>query len=456
MTVNANDAIEKYVISGAGPYAFSFRIFSASDLTVCAVNASGVATPLVLNTHYFVPLTSVNRMSGGHLTLSTGPTGATTVYAGQTLDIRSNVPNSQPINVRNTRLLAEALEDGYDNLARQIQDLRRIVSLSLRLPDYDVTFASALPNSSARANSYLITDASGNFGLSLIPPAGNEGSIPAAADTGTVNGIVCSRSGYALTSLAMIWVRVLNTTTSTTPTLNVQGTGAKTIVNPDGSALLVGALVAGGTYCFTYDGTNYQLISATQKSVDAATTTANSALALANTSMQQGLTTIPVLAAAMQAATTNGAAPGIVETTTNRVLYRTLDFDQTTQEFAGFTIPMPKNWNEGTVTFQPLWTFATSAGGVVWALQAVAVSDDDTLDVAFGTEQTSTDVSITAGDLHVGPTSAAITIAGTPAVNDLVAFRVKRVPADANDNLLADARLIGIRLFFTTNASNDA
>lgn len=171
--------------------------------------------------------------------------------------------------------------------------------------------------------------------------------------------------------------------------------------------------------------------------------------------MKQGLATIPVLAAAMQAATTNGAASGTVETATNKVLYRTLDFDTTTQEFAGFVIPMPKSWNNGTVTFQPIWTFASSSGGVVWALQGVACSDDDAGDVAYGTEQTSTDTALTAGDVHVGPTSAAITIAGTPATGDLIFFRVKRVPADGSDTLGADARLIAIRLFFTQNAADD-
>lgn len=171
--------------------------------------------------------------------------------------------------------------------------------------------------------------------------------------------------------------------------------------------------------------------------------------------MKQGLVTIPVLAAAMQPATTNGAAAGVVETATNKVLYKTLDFDQTTQEFAGFAIPMPKSWNDGTITFQPIWTFASSSGGVVWALQAVACSDGDAGDVAYGTEQTSTDTALTAGQVHIGPTSAAITIAGTPATNDLIFFRVKRNPADGSDTLAADARLLGIRIFFTQNLADD-
>lgn len=165
---------------------------------------------------------------------------------------------------------------------------------------------------------------------------------------------------------------------------------------------------------------------------------------------------IPLLASGMQPATTNGAAAGVTETATNKVLYRTLDFDATTQEFAGFVLPMPKSWNEGAVTFRALWTAASGSGGVAWALQGTAFSDDDALDTAYGTEQVVTDTLLSAGDLHRTAESTAITIAGSPAASDLVAFRVKRVPANVSDTLGVDAKLIGIELFITTDAGTDA
>ena len=165
---------------------------------------------------------------------------------------------------------------------------------------------------------------------------------------------------------------------------------------------------------------------------------------------------IPIIAASMQPATTIGAAPGTVETATNKVLYRTLDFDTTTQEFAGFVLPMPKSWDEGAVTFRARWTAASGSGGVAWALQGLAVSDADVIDQAYGTEQVVTDTLLSAGDMHATPESAAITIAGTPAEGDVVMFRVKRVPANASDTLGVDARLIAIDLFITTNAGTDA
>ena len=137
-------------------------------------------------------------------------------------------------------------------------------------------------------------------------------------------------------------------------------------------------------------------------------------------------------------------------------MYRTLDFDTTTQESAQFLIPMPKGWNESTVTFQACWTAASGSGGVAWDLAGVAFSDDDALDTAFGTAQQVTDTLLSAGDAHWTSESSAITIAGSPAANDLVIFRVRRVPADASDTLGVDAKLIAIRLFITTDAANDA
>lgn len=171
---------------------------------------------------------------------------------------------------------------------------------------------------------------------------------------------------------------------------------------------------------------------------------------------KQGLQTVWIPAAAMTARTTNGAAAGTVETSSNKVMRKSLDFDTSTQEFAQFVIRFPKNYNLSTVTFAPYWTAASGSGGVTWGLAAVALSDDDASDTAFGTAQTSADTLITAADIHVGPTSSAITIAGTPAAADWVCFQVNRTVGDANDALGVDACLLGVALFFTTNAADDA
>jgi hypothetical protein len=164
---------------------------------------------------------------------------------------------------------------------------------------------------------------------------------------------------------------------------------------------------------------------------------------------------IPIPASAMVANTTNGAVATVTETTTHDVMLSTFNFDQTTQEGVQFSFPAPKSWNESTVTFQPIWTADSGAGGVVWSLRGLALSNDDAADTAWGTEQTSSDTLLATGDIHVGPESAAITLGGTPAEGDMLFFQVRRNPADGGDTLNADARLLGVRLILTTTAPTD-
>jgi hypothetical protein len=169
--------------------------------------------------------------------------------------------------------------------------------------------------------------------------------------------------------------------------------------------------------------------------------------------MLQGVHTIPVLAAAMFGRTTNGAAAGLTELATNDVMLASKDFDQTTAEGAQFYVPMPKSWNEGTVTAQFGWTAASGAGTVIWSISASAFSDDDAMDAAFGSAQTATDTLITANDMHISPVTSAITVGGTPAESDFVIFQITR---DISDTLNADAKLIWCKVFITYSAGNDA
>ena len=167
-----------------------------------------------------------------------------------------------------------------------------------------------------------------------------------------------------------------------------------------------------------------------------------------------------VPATAMRPASTNGcAAITDVETTATRPDMQVLDFDSSTQEYAQFSVAMPKSWNEGTVTAQFYWTHATAVStDVIWGIQGLCVSDNDTIDTTYGTAQTVTDTfHNTAEDLAVTAATSAITLAGTPAAGDLAFFQVYR-DADAGGDTTnsTDARLIGVKINYTTNATNDA
>lgn len=135
------------------------------------------------------------------------------------------------------------------------------------------------------------------------------------------------------------------------------------------------------------------------------------------------------------------------EYTTNDQDLQSLDFDQTTQEHAQFTIIMPDDWNAGTITYKAWWTAAagTAAQTVEWNLQARAYANDDAIDGAWGTAIEVSDALIATADIHVTSESAALTIANTPLAGELVQFRVFR---DIADTLAADAKLLGIKLYY--------
>ena len=180
---------------------------------------------------------------------------------------------------------------------------------------------------------------------------------------------------------------------------------------------------------------------------------------VASAYVAQGTHTIWVPAAAMRPTSSNGcAAITDVETTAGRPDMQVLDFDASSDEHAQFQISFPKSWNEGTVTFAVYWTTtATDTDGVAWGLQGVAVSDNDTIDVAYGTGVVVTDDALGAAeDLMVTATSGAVTIAGSPAVGDICYFRIYRDVSDGNDDMTEDARLIGCKIFYTIDAKDDS
>lgn len=168
MTVQTNDTLDRDVISGTGPYPFSFRIFADTDLSVTALE-SGEVDPatLMLDTDYTV--SGVNSVSGGSITLTA--TAATT-YSGFTLDIRSNVPRTQPTSIKNQGSFLPVIhETAFDRLSRQIQDIYRQLRQAFRYPD-NVDIDAAMSNRSSWLSRYLFVNASGE-----IEPASNIVSV---------------------------------------------------------------------------------------------------------------------------------------------------------------------------------------------------------------------------------------------------------------------------------------
>ena len=169
-----------------------------------------------------------------------------------------------------------------------------------------------------------------------------------------------------------------------------------------------------------------------------------------------GLQTIYVPATAMYPTTTSGCGGLSQVELSNGPELRCLDFDASSDENAQFTVCFPKSWNEGTITFQAFWTVTgTDDGTVAWGLSGVSIADDASVNTAFGTNVVATAKAFsgTSNDMTVSAASGAVTVASA-AVDTQTYFQVMRdVSADSQ---AGDARLLGIKLFFTTDAKNDA
>jgi hypothetical protein len=182
-------------------------------------------------------------------------------------------------------------------------------------------------------------------------------------------------------------------------------------------------------------------------------------LPLFKTYLGTALRSFFVPAAAIRPSVSGGcAALALIATSANQPDISSLDFDATTAEYAQFWVQMPKNWNEGTVQAAFVWSHAstTTNFGVKWGCQAVAISDGDAIAAAYGTAQEIADTGGATNTVYVSAKTPAITIAGSPQPEDWVAFRVYRLPSDSLDTLAVDARLMGVKVYYSTNTTDEA
>ena len=161
--------------------------------------------------------------------------------------------------------------------------------------------------------------------------------------------------------------------------------------------------------------------------------------------------TIYIDAGAMVPCTTNGALQSTHEHPTNDIDIDHYAFDPgVTEERVQWKLAMPENWNRGTLKAKFYWSSATGSTAddtVEWGIKAGALSDSDAIDAALGTAQVISDILLADNgvDLQISGATPAITIGGTPALNDLILFEVYR-NTDGVDDLAEDAWLMGVLL----------
>ena len=169
-----------------------------------------------------------------------------------------------------------------------------------------------------------------------------------------------------------------------------------------------------------------------------------------------GKQTMWIPAPAMYANTTNGAELVQTELTAGNPELKAFAFDPSTAEKVQCNVSFPKNWNEGTVTFQSFWSASgTDTGTGGFTLAGVSIASDVDYDTSFGTAVANTALAAsgTQDDLMVNVESGAVTIASAAVDTNTILEIVRDTGTDTNSN---DLRLVGIKVFYTTNAANDA
>ena len=344
-----------------------------------------------------------------------------------------------------------------------VANVRQEPNVAYTTSDKTLTFTSA--PASGTNNIYVINNST-VIGNGLLPVPGRDSdSVTNFTSSGTITAAAITASSTATISGALTTSSTATIGGDTTISGNLRSDSSADGIQinaTDGSASNAGDLIlldgtdgsatnAGSSLLYedeTSDPTAY--FEGNNVNFSAVPTVTDGALKSA------GKETIWVPANAMYGNTTNGAEAAQTELGNGPEL-KHIAFDKDSDEFAQFAISFPKSWNEGTVSFKAYFTGnSTNTGTVAFKLAGVGLADGELTNIAFGTavQAEAKAHSGVAYNLNITRESGAITIAGTPVAEEYVFFEISRDVSE--DNFSADALLLGIKLFFTTNAGNDA
>lgn len=157
------------------------------------------------------------------------------------------------------------------------------------------------------------------------------------------------------------------------------------------------------------------------------------------------------------ATTTNAATASIytVAGADNETL-KTWTFNDGQTNYVNLARMMPDTWDLSTVKVKFFWTATSGSGNIVWQVAAGAASDGDALGAILGTAQTVTDTLGSVNNQHVTSATSALTVGGTPALGDLIVWRVWRDAGNASDTFTGNAQLLGIAVQYKESATENS
>jgi len=182
MTVTSTN--QKVQFNGTGSttvFAYNFKIFAQTDLSVILRSAAGTETPQQIPSNFTV--SGVGAASGGNVTMGVAPP------VGTTLTILRVQPNLQGLDlVPNDPFPAGSMEDALDKLTFMVQTHDEEIGRSIKASPTNVISGSEFTVSATdRANKLFSFDSSGNLSI--------------AQELGTFRGNWAANTAYAVRDL---------------------------------------------------------------------------------------------------------------------------------------------------------------------------------------------------------------------------------------------------------------
>ena len=199
MTESSATASATFTGSGiAGPFPFSFKIFSDDELRVYkTVIATGVQALLTLTTDYTV--SGAGNDVGGSITL------VDAISSAYSLNIQTSPAIEQQTDIRNeTGFFPDTIEDQFDRCIAIDKKQQVEINRSLKVPQGEAAPA-VLPAKVARANTNAYFDSNGDLGAGAVSLAG--ANVSAMASTVSAASLISARANMGVPGITFINVK---------------------------------------------------------------------------------------------------------------------------------------------------------------------------------------------------------------------------------------------------------
>lgn len=276
--------------------------------------------------------------------------------------------------------------------------------------------------------------------------------VDAGASDDYACNILPALAGYpAGNNILQLWLTP-NTTNTTDARLSVQALGLKKILKHNGQALATGDMRAGTPYWLVWDAGGDGGAGAFMLSSLTGNPPASEVLTLTNKTIDvEGtgnvLTTVSYLTIpGFSFKLPTALAPAIVSIEGTNTILDTLEWPEADGNYsAQFAMPLPPDWDAGTVVAAIRWAPAAAAtGNVVWQLATTCVAPGEAIDKAYNAVQTVTSAA-PAGTEFVDAAIASVTMTGC-APNEEWWLKILRNRTHASDTLNQKPQLNWLQL----------